>query len=94
MNLVILFITAIVFGLTAIFPAISVSFLLILLCFMVNYKTGFVIGILSLVYFIVQFYFDLSFSLLIKSEMLVASGLVFGAFYFFSNKKLATHEKN
>lgn len=79
--------------LTIVFPAISASIVIILLCFLVNYQTGFIIGILSLCYFICQFYYDLSFSLLVKSELLFGSGLLFAVLYFFSSKKLSENEK-
>lgn len=78
---------------TIVFPAISASIVIILLCFLVNYKTGFIIGVLSLCYFICQFYYDLSFSLLVKSELLFVSGLLFALLYFFSSKKLVENEK-
>jgi hypothetical protein len=91
-RIVILLFTLIVLGVTALFPALSISILIMLLCFSVNYKTGFVIGALSLAYFIIQFYYDLDYSLLVKSEIMLVSGLLFGGFYFFSSKKLATNE--
>jgi hypothetical protein len=84
----------IVLGLTAISPAIAGSILVILLCFYINYKTGFVFGVLSLLYFVCMFYYELGYSLLIKSEMLFVSGIIFGGIYFLSSKKLMTHEKN
>jgi len=68
--------------LTIVFPAISASMLIILLCFWVNYRSGYIIGIMALCYFICQFYYDLSFTLLVKSELLFASGILFGLVYF------------
>lgn len=94
MKAIVFLISLLILGLTAIFPAIAVAILVILLCFKVNYKTGFAVGILSLIYFIVQFYYDLDYSLLVKSELMIVSGLLFGGFYFFSAKKLATNESN
>ncbi len=73
---------------TVLAPSISGAILIILLCFMVNYKTGFVIGIISLIYFISQYYYDLNFTLLTKSIILFSSGIVFIVFYLFTNKKL------
>jgi len=86
-------ISGIVLSLTAFSPAIIGSILVMLLCFYINYKTGFAIGVLSLVYFIGMFYYDLDYSLLIKSEMLFVSGLLFGSIYFLSVKKLTANEK-
>lgn len=94
MKVIVLLTCLVILVLTAIFPAIAVAILVMLLCFKVNYKTGFVIGALSLIYFLVQFYYDLDFSLLVKSGLMIASGLFFGGFYFFSTKKLATNESN
>ena len=74
-------------------PSISGAILIILLSFLVNYKTGLVIGIVSLIYFISQYYYDLNFTLLTKSIILFSSGIVFVLFYLFTNKKLHTNEK-
>ncbi len=74
-------------------PAISASLLIILLCFLVNYKIGISIGILSFIYFISQYYYDLNFTLLTKSIILLVSGGVFLLFYFLSHKKLDQNEK-
>ncbi|HTO14632.1 MAG TPA: DUF4401 domain-containing protein [Edaphocola sp.] len=77
---------------TALSPAISGAFLIILLSFFVNYKTGFVIGIISFIYFIFQFYYDLNFTLLTKSIILFSTGLLFIVFYLFTYKKLKANE--
>lgn len=68
--------------------AISGSLLIILLCFQVNYKTGFAIGILAFIYFIGQYYYDLNFTLLTKSIILFSSGLLLILLYFLVRKKL------
>lgn len=81
------------FILTALSPAISGSLLIIILCFRTNYKTGLLIGILSFVYFIFQYYYNLNFSLLTKSIILFVSGIVFLLFYLFTHKKLDYNEK-
>ena len=74
-------------------PSISGALLIMLLCFMVNYKTGFAIGIIALVYFVGQYYYDLNFTLLTKSIILFSSGIVFLLFYLFLTKKFNAHEK-
>jgi len=79
---------------TVMSPPISGALLIILLSFYINYKTGFAIGILSFVYFIGQFYYDLNFTLLTKSILLVSSGILFVIFYLIINKKLNRNEKN
>ncbi|OJJ23751.1 permease [marine bacterium AO1-C] len=68
-------------------PSISGAILIILLTFLVNYKTGLIIGVIAFIYFISVYYYDLSFSLLIKSMLLFSSGIVFLLFYLFTNKK-------
>ena len=74
-------------------PAISGSILVMLLCFLVNYKTAFAIAIIGLLYFISQYYYDLNLSLLTKSLILFFSGIVFIAFYLFTNYMLKGNEK-
>ena len=74
-------------------PAISGALLIVLLSFIVNYKTGLIIGIIALVYFVIQYYYDLNFTLLTKSMMLFVSGVVFLLFYVFLTKKLGLNEK-
>lgn len=78
---------------TAYSPAISGAILIILLSFMVNYKTGLGLGIIAFIYFISMFYYDLQFSLLNKSIILFSSGILFLAIYLFTRKKLSSHEK-
>jgi len=74
-------------------PAISGAILLILLCFLVNYKTGFILGIISFIYFISQYYYDLNFTLLTKSILLFSSGVLFIILYLFTHKKITANEK-
>lgn len=78
---------------TSLSTDISGSILIILLSFFVNYKTSFVIGIISFIYCVTQFYYDLSFTLLTKSLFLIASGILFLALYYFVHKKLSKDEK-
>lgn len=74
-------------------PSISGAILIILLSFLVNYKTGLVIGIISLIYFVSQYYYDLNFTLLTKSIILFSTGILFLCFYVFTSKKLNGNEK-
>jgi hypothetical protein len=74
-------------------PAISGSLLILLLGFMVNYKTGFVLGIIGLLYYISQYYYDLNFNLLTKSILMMASGIMLLLAYFFINKQVLSDEK-
>ncbi|MTI30111.1 DUF4401 domain-containing protein [Xanthovirga aplysinae] len=74
-------------------PSISGAVLIILISFLVNHKTGLVMGIISFVYFISQYYYDLNFTLLTKSIILFSSGIAFLIFYLFITRKLHAHEK-
>ena len=73
---------------TVISPAISGALLVVLLSFAVHHRTGFVTGIAFFLYFVGQFYYDLSFTLLVKSGLLFATGLVFLFLYWFTARKL------
>lgn len=75
---------------TALSPAISGALLVVLLSFLVNYKTGFVIGIIAFIFFISQYYYDLNFTLLTKSILLFLSGVLFLGLYLVTHKKLTT----
>lgn len=86
-------ITVVVLLPTVLSPAIAGAILILLLCFLVNYKTGFVLGICSLIYFISQYYYDLSFSLLTKSILLFSTGVLFIILYLLTYKKLISNEK-
>ena len=74
-------------------PSISGAIVIILLSFLTNYKTGLAIGIISIIYFISQYYYDLNFTLLTKSIILFVSGIMFLLFYLFTTKNLNTNEK-
>lgn len=78
---------------TVFYPIISGSILIILLSFYVNYKTGLVLGIITFIYFIGQYYYDLHFTLLTKSMLLIATGILFLILYFFTHQKLKADEK-
>ncbi|MEX0362988.1 MAG: DUF4401 domain-containing protein, partial [Allomuricauda sp.] len=67
-------------------PAISGAVLIILLSYKINYKTGLAIGIIALIYFVSQYYYDLNLTLLTKSIILFSSGMVFLLFYLFTLK--------
>jgi hypothetical protein len=85
--------TFLIFIPTLFSPPISGALIIILLSFLVNYKTGLTIGIIAFIYFISQYYYDLNFTLLTKSIILISSGIVFLFFYIFITKNLNTNEK-
>lgn len=73
-------------------PAISGALLILLLCFLVNQKTGLAVGIISFIYFISQFYYDLHFTLLLKSIILFLTGISCLLIYIFIIKKIESNE--
>lgn len=74
-------------------PSISGAILIILLSFLVNYKTSLIIGVISFIYFVSQYYYDLHYTLLTKSIVLFCSGVLFLGLYFLTHKKLKSDEK-
>ncbi|PIF47498.1 uncharacterized protein DUF4401 [Chryseobacterium sp. 52] len=78
---------------TILSPAISGAILIILLSFLVNYKTSLAIGIIAFIYFVAQYYYDLHFTLLTKSILLFSSGILFLGLYLLTHKKLTSNEK-
>lgn len=78
---------------TSLSPAISGGLFLILLSFMVGYRSGFILGIIAFIYFLGQYYYDLDFTLLTKSVLLFLSGIFFIALYLFILKKRPANEK-
>ncbi|WP_411029876.1 DUF4401 domain-containing protein [Spongiimicrobium sp. 3-5] len=79
--------TTLILATTIFSPSILGAMVLVLLSFLVNYKTSFALGIVALAYFISQYYYDLGFTLLTKSMILFSTGLVFILCYVLSNKK-------
>jgi len=73
----------------ALSPSILGAITIILLCYYVNYKLGFAIGIIALTYFIGQYYYDINFTLLTKSMILFFSGVAFLVLYLFTSKNLS-----
>lgn len=74
-------------------PAIIGALLILIASYYVNYKTGFFLGIISLIYFTGQFYYDLDYSLLVKSGLLFSTGVLFMILFLLTHKKLVPDEK-
>ncbi|ODS85041.1 MAG: hypothetical protein ABS46_02310 [Cytophagaceae bacterium SCN 52-12] len=79
---------ALVLGLTLFAPAIGLSLYLLVITFYNAHKTGIIISIVSLCFAIGLYYYDLHFSLLVKSMLMILPGLVFLAGY-----RLVTREE-
>ncbi|MBO9632656.1 MAG: DUF4401 domain-containing protein [Chitinophagaceae bacterium] len=69
-------------------PSIAASLLVILLCFYANFKTGIVAGIIALIWFACDYYYNLQLTLLTKSLLMMATGFFFLLLYFLTHKKL------
>lgn len=85
--------TSLIFITLVFSPSILGAITIILLSFLVQYKTGLTIGIISFIYFISQYYYDLNLTLLTKSIMLFSSGIIFLLLYIFIVKKTISNEK-
>lgn len=68
------------------------SVLLLLLCFRAQYKTGLILGILSFCYFLFMLYYDLEYTLMVKSLLLMGTGLVFLGLFMLVARKKGTYE--
>lgn len=78
---------------TVLAPAIAGSLLVLLLSFLVSYRTAFVLSIMSFLYAMSRFYYDLHYTLLTKSLLMFGTGISFLIAYWFIVKKLSTNEK-
>jgi len=87
-SILIYILSALILGITVFSPSILGAILLILLGFYVNHKFSLVIGIIALIYFVSQYYYDLNYTLLTKSIMLIISGVLFIIFYLFTTKSI------
>jgi len=74
-------------------PAISGGLLLILLSYLINNKVSLVLSIVSFIYFISLYYYNLGYTLLTKSIILFVTGLVFLAAYMLFINKVKSHEE-
>lgn len=68
------------------------SLLLVLLCFRAQYITGLLLAILSFCYFLFLFYYDLNYSLMTKSILLMGTGLFLWGLYALMTKKMRHYE--
>jgi hypothetical protein len=89
-----IYLLAIVIYLSMIFaPAICGAILIITVSFYVGYRLGITLGILSLIYFVGQFYYDLNFTLIVKSIMMFLTGTFFLLAWLILKKQLKTYEQ-
>jgi len=81
-KILIFFLSTIILITTFFSSAIVGALVIILSSFYINYKTGFAIGIIAMIYFISQYYYFMDQTLLTKSIILITLGIVFLLIYF------------
>ncbi len=69
-------------------PGIPGSLLIVLISYHYGHRTGFVSGLLALIYFIGRYYYDLNYTLLVKSGILMLSGVLFISAFLLVKKRL------
>jgi len=74
-------------------PAISCGLLIILISYLVNNKVTLAMGVVSFIYSIIQFYYNLGFTLLHKSIILFVTGVLFLLAYILFTNKVKSDEK-
>lgn len=77
---------------TVLSPAVPGALLVMLTSFYIGHKTSFALGVLALIYFVILYYYDLQFTLLQKSGILVLSGTLFIGGYLLLQKHLKSYE--
>lgn len=77
---------------TLISPAIVGILLLLLLSFRAGDRWIWILSLVSLIVFMSEYYYDLDYTLLTKSYILMGTGASFLLLYFFTRKKWTTHE--
>lgn len=81
-------ITGLICGSVFMAPSLLGGLTLVLATFYVNYKTGFYLGLISIIYFVSRYYYDLDLTLLEKSGVIFGTGLVLMLIYFIIRKQL------
>jgi len=69
-------------------PAVSGAILILILNYHIGHRVGIGLGIISMIYFVIQYYYDLNLTLLEKSGILVVTGILFLAAYFIFQKNI------
>ncbi len=75
-------------------PAICGAILILLIGFHTGRRFVLSIGVLAMLYFVGQFYYDLDYSLLVKSAMMFGTGVLFLSARFILIKQLKRYEQN
>lgn len=76
---------------TVLTPSIAGALLVMVSSFYIGHRLSFVIGLLALAYFVILYYYDLQFTLLVKSGILVLNGCLFIGGYLLLQKHLKSY---
>jgi len=74
-------------------PYISGAFFLLLLAYYYGYKAEVVISFVALLLFVIKFYYDLQLTLLVKSGLLFAPGILMIGLWFYLTKQMKNNEE-
>jgi hypothetical protein len=74
-------------------PSICGAILILIIGIHVGHKLTMVFGIASLVYFVGQFYYDLQYTLLTKSIIMICTGMLLLTAGYIFNKQIKSHDK-
>lgn len=74
-------------------PVVLISIALLALSFASNYRSGFILSALSLIYALITYYYDLQLTLLSKSFLLMGAGALLLLGYYFINKQLWSNDE-
>lgn len=80
-------------GLLIFAPAVLGSIFLMLLCFYSQNQSSLVLSLLALIYFICQYYYDMRYTLLDKSIIMLVSGALFLVLFYFIHKNKKENEQ-
>jgi len=72
-------------------PSIAGSLLIVLSSFYIGHRVSFIVGLLALGYFIILYYYNLAFTLLQKSGILILTGCLFLGGLYLLNRYLRSH---
>ena len=74
-------------------PAICGAILLLLISFHTGHRLGLILSVIALIYFTGQFYYNLHYTLLVKSGIMFGTGILFLAAWFILRKTLKRYEQ-
>ena len=74
-------------------PATCGALLILLISFHTGHRLGLILGVVGVIYFVGQFYYNLHYTLLIKSMIMFGTGTMFLAAWLILKKTLKRYEQ-